>query len=541
MRFMRSTAKGVVTAGLVTALSFMAPASVVYAEEGSGPTPLARMQASSIVYVDPSSSGDPDTFASLSDAMGQVADGGTVRLKHDVDVNEPVRVGKDVMLDLNGHNIQGQSTATAECLYVEAGHTLTVDGGGAICPHHWHAIIVAGGSLVARNCKILGKDTPSIWVRDHGSLTLEGATVSTDAPNYVVNLLEGSSLVARSGTLGTTIGQPTIGASDDSTVSVFGGSFASPVPTAWCAEGYAPRMVNQGDEAAGYTVGKAIPVPTATDRAYSGAAQYGVDAQDGLVLSGTGTTVGSYTTTATPSDGYAWEPGSAVGAESDPESPKAVSEAGAAPKVFSWSVVPKQLTADMVSAPEQTYDGTAKTPVTLAFGGATLAQDTDYKVAYANNTNAGEGTYTLTGAGNYAGTLEGTFKINPANIAEATFGTIKDQTYTGKAITPKVSVIFAGKELVEGTDYELSYDKNTQVGTATITVTGKGNFTGTKELTFKIVAARGASGTSAQAKAATSGSSGTLARTGDATSVGLVPALVAGFSAVVAGIRRRFS
>lgn len=384
MRFARSTAKGVVTAGLVTVLGFMAPASVVIAEEGLS-SPLATAQASSLVYVDPYASGDPDTYRSLSDAMGQVADGGTVRLKHDVDVNGPVRVDRDVMLDLDGHNIQGQSTTTAGCLYVEAGHTLTVDGGGAIYPHHWHAIFVAGGSLVARNCEIRGKDAPLIWVRDGGSLTLEGATLVSDSLSALVSLADGSAVVARSGTLGKTPGQQAVDASDGSTVSVFGGSFASPVPTAWCAEGYAPRMVSQGDEGAGYTVGKAILVPTATDRAYSGAAQYGVDAQEGLVLSGTGTVVGSYTTTATPTDGYAWEPGSVVGAESDPENPKAVAQAGAAPKVFSWSVVPKQLTADMVSAPEQTYDGTAKTPVALIFGGAALVQDTDYKVAYANN------------------------------------------------------------------------------------------------------------------------------------------------------------
>ncbi|MCC8103107.1 MAG: YDG domain-containing protein, partial [Clostridiales bacterium] len=57
--------------------------------------------------------------------------------------------------------------------------------------------------------------------------------------------------------------------------------------------------------------------------------------------------------------------------------------------------------------------------------------------------------------------------------------------YTGSAITPSVTV--ASGSLVTATDYEVSYSDNTAVGTAKVTVTGKGNFTGTVEYQFQII------------------------------------------------------
>lgn len=59
--------------------------------------------------------------------------------------------------------------------------------------------------------------------------------------------------------------------------------------------------------------------------------------------------------------------------------------------------------------------------------------------------------------------------------------------YTGSAIKPAVTVKYNGKTLKSGTDYTVSYKNNTKVGTAAITVTGKGNYSGTKTRTFSIV------------------------------------------------------
>lgn len=73
------------------------------------------------------------------------------------------------------------------------------------------------------------------------------------------------------------------------------------------------------------------------------------------------------------------------------------------------------------------------------------------------------------------------------DISEAQTAKIKNQTYTGKAIKPSVTVKDGDKKLVNGTDYTLSYKNNTKPGTATVTITGKGKYTGTKTVTFNIV------------------------------------------------------
>ena len=94
---------------------------------------------------------------------------------------------------------------------------------------------------------------------------------------------------------------------------------------------------------------------------------------------------------------------------------------------------------------------------------------------------------TITGAGEYVGEQAVTFSIVPADIATAQVAAIADQTYTGSALAPAPALTFNGSKLAEGTDYTLAYSNNTQAGTATITITGKGNFTGTTTATFKIV------------------------------------------------------
>ena len=74
------------------------------------------------------------------------------------------------------------------------------------------------------------------------------------------------------------------------------------------------------------------------------------------------------------------------------------------------------------------------------------------------------------------------------NLSNAWISTISYQVYTGSAIKPSFYVILGSKVLVAGTDYTVSYKNNVNKGTATITITGKGSYTGTKSTTFKIVA-----------------------------------------------------
>lgn len=61
--------------------------------------------------------------------------------------------------------------------------------------------------------------------------------------------------------------------------------------------------------------------------------------------------------------------------------------------------------------------------------------------------------------------------------------------YTGSALKPGVAVKLGSAKLKAGTDYAVSYKNNKNAGTATVTVTGKGSFSGTKTATFKIAKA----------------------------------------------------
>ena len=73
----------------------------------------------------------------------------------------------------------------------------------------------------------------------------------------------------------------------------------------------------------------------------------------------------------------------------------------------------------------------------------------------------------------------------PVSLAKAKV-TVSDQVYTGKALNPAVKVVLNKKTLKKGTDYTVTYKNNKAIGTATVTVTGKGNYTGKAKATFKI-------------------------------------------------------
>ena len=137
-----------------------------------------------------------------------------------------------------------------------------------------------------------------------------------------------------------------------------------------------------------------------------------------------------------------------------------------------------------------TYTGEALTPTPIVvLDSTTLELNTDYTVSYSNNTNVGTATVTITGKGNYTGTKTATFTINKASISSATVSGMLAKTYTGSVITQSPTVTVGERTLISGTDYSLSYKDNINVGTATITITGMGNYTGVTSATFTINAA----------------------------------------------------
>jgi sorbitol-specific phosphotransferase system component IIA len=77
-------------------------------------------------------------------------------------------------------------------------------------------------------------------------------------------------------------------------------------------------------------------------------------------------------------------------------------------------------------------------------------------------------------------------------LSKCTVSGIGTKYYTGKALTQKLVVKYGSKTLTLNKDYTVAYKNNKNIGTATITITGKGNYTGTVNKTFKISVKKGA-------------------------------------------------
>jgi len=80
-------------------------------------------------------------------------------------------------------------------------------------------------------------------------------------------------------------------------------------------------------------------------------------------------------------------------------------------------------------------------------------------------------------------------KISKTSIENAVITPVPDQSFDAKEKTPKLTLTYGEAVLEEGVDYDLSYSNNVGVGTANVTVTGKGRFEGTLSTSFNIVKA----------------------------------------------------
>jgi len=137
------------------------------------------------------------------------------------------------------------------------------------------------------------------------------------------------------------------------------------------------------------------------------------------------------------------------------------------------------------------YTGKRQTPqVTVKFGKGTLREGVDYTVSYKDNVNAGLATATVTGVGNYQGTLSACFTIGKADIARASVKLEKAGAYTGSAKTPSAVVKDASATLRAGVDYSIAYKDNKNAGTAVAVVAGRGNYQGSKNVKFVIAKAK---------------------------------------------------
>lgn len=100
-----------------------------------------------------------------------------------------------------------------------------------------------------------------------------------------------------------------------------------------------------------------------------------------------------------------------------------------------------------------------------------LKEGSDYNVTYSDNINVGTATAIVTGIGAYSGTKKVTFTIESKKINSPTFDGLKPEyTYTGQKVEPEFALM-DGDTVIPSSEYEVSYSDNTEVGTATITIT----------------------------------------------------------------------
>jgi hypothetical protein len=156
-----------------------------------------------------------------------------------------------------------------------------------------------------------------------------------------------------------------------------------------------------------------------------------------------------------------------------------------------FSILPINLKNTTITLAKTSYSYTGKAikpTVKILNGKTTLKEGFDYKITYNNNTNAGTGKITITAMGNYAGTITKTFTIKKVSVKKTKISLKKYYEYKYKAVKPTPTIKLNGKTLVKGKDYTLKYSANNTyiANKAKITITGKGNYTGTITKTFKI-------------------------------------------------------
>ena len=190
-----------------------------------------------------------------------------------------------------------------------------------------------------------------------------------------------------------------------------------------------------------------------------------------------------------------------------------------------YEITAREITSDMVSLQTPTkasYNGKSHKDEIIPVvkdGSNVLKAGTDYVVEYYSGTSWGDAQpinndekyktvgkifvkiVNLTTSQNYKVAsdsikIDTPFEIEGKDIADLTVSldnsyktegeSYYSKQYTGSELKPKVSVKDGATDLAENTDFTVAYSENTDIGTATVTVSGTGNYSGTKTLHFYI-------------------------------------------------------
>ena len=140
-----------------------------------------------------------------------------------------------------------------------------------------------------------------------------------------------------------------------------------------------------------------------------------------------------------------------------------------------------------VSITNALYNGGIRMPsVKVTYDGKVLKKGKDFQTLYLRNIKMGKATVIVRGIGDYSNEVMKTFRITDKDISDAVVSAISTKIFVGKALKPIPTVKYNGTKLKVGKDFSVSYSNNKNAGTATITITGKGTFAGSKKVTFKI-------------------------------------------------------
>lgn len=159
-----------------------------------------------------------------------------------------------------------------------------------------------------------------------------------------------------------------------------------------------------------------------------------------------------------------------------------------------FNILPLDIKTDSFDAENivLAYTGKLQKPVPkLLWNGKALKAKTAFTYTYPDEltgfSKLGLYTITLQGVGNYQGTREVKVQMTTGVMASKfAVDKISPYEYKGTACEPKPQVSYNKKPLIEGEDYNIAYLNNNAVGTATVVITGKGEYAGTKKVTFKI-------------------------------------------------------
>ncbi|MCD8195739.1 MAG: S-layer homology domain-containing protein [Lachnospiraceae bacterium] len=397
-----------------------------------------------------------DTVAEALTVAARVSDGGTLSYQWYSNTTES---------NENGTAITGATDASYTPELTEAGTT-------------WYYCVVTNtinGATASTSSDAAAVTVKPLDISESVGVSVADAncvyTGSTNEPEVTVTL-DGTVLTA--GTDYTVAYANNVNAGESATATVtFTGNYTGETSATFTIQKAAQPMTVTGS--ASVLIGKTLDLSELVSGA-EGDVSYQSDAE-GFSLSGSVLTVAetvaadataTITVTASGSDNY--ESGSAT---------------------ITVTAIDKNDVSEYITFED---DSATYTGDELSIAAATIADDYtgsfSYSYALDGETLSGlpvdAGEYTVTATyedETNAGSATATFTINPKEITASDFDVdTAAEDYTGAAVTKDIT-----SELAEDTDYTVSYADNTALGTATITITGIGNYTGELTYSFTIV------------------------------------------------------